>query len=91
MCGNKKELRKAKVLRLLSDKRLTSSYQNVVINEGLEINFYEKDEIECNLGNIERILPFRNENSYKINGSKVQITDKKIFWSTSKSIVLITK
>jgi chromosome segregation ATPase len=90
-CGTKKELRNAKILRLLSDKTLTASYQNMVREYGTEINYYEDDKIDCNNGLIKLVLPQRDKNSYKIKGFIVEITDKKSFWSTSKAVVLVKK
>ena len=91
VCGSKKELRKAKILRLLSDKTLTISYQNQVKEYGTEINYYENDKIDCEAGEIKQVLPQRDVNSYKIKGGIVEITDKKSFWSTSKAVVLVKK
>ncbi|MCH2022672.1 MAG: hypothetical protein MK207_09365 [Saprospiraceae bacterium] len=89
VCGTKKVLRKNKILRLLSNKTLTPEYQSRVKELGTAINFYDSDQINCSDGNIQQLLPQRISESYKIEGGLVTILDKKSFWVTSKTIVLV--
>lgn len=89
VCGNKKELRQAKILRLLSDKRLTADYQSKVQQLGSPMNFYEDDKIECGGGQIVRILPERDAESYKIVNNRVEILNNNAFWELHKMVVLI--
>jgi chromosome segregation ATPase len=91
VCGTKKALRQNKILRLLSAKTLTKEYQTQVKVAGSEINYFEDDLIDCGNGIIEHLLPVRNGESYKIEGGKITILDKKSFWATSKSVVLVKK
>jgi len=91
VCGTKKALRQNQILRLLSAKTLTKEYQAQVKAVGSEINYFEDDHIDCGEGAIEHLLPLRNKDSYEINGGKVTVLDKKVFWATSKSVVLVKK
>ena len=89
ICGSKKELRKAKLLRLLSDKRLVNDYQSKAKSLGTPMDFYEKDKITCGDEPIVGILPERDTNSYIINKNHIEITDKKTFWKLHKIVILI--
>ncbi len=90
-CGSKKELRQSKILKLLSAQTLMPDFQVKVQELGTKINYYEDDLIDCGAGEIEVLLPPRDANSYKVAGSKITILDKKTFWATSKTVVLVKK
>jgi len=91
VCGTRKELRQNKIIRLLNMKRLTKDYQEKVKEVGAEVSIYDNNEIDCKGDDIIYMLPDRDPNSYTLEGSKLTILDKKAFWTTSKTIVLIKK
>ncbi|MBL4648970.1 MAG: hypothetical protein JKY03_04510 [Aureispira sp.] len=90
-CGNKQVLRRNKMLRLLSAKTLTSEYQSQVKALGTKFDYFNNLEIDCGNGEIQYVLPVRDPNSYKIENEVVTILDKKTFWATSKTVVLVKK
>lgn len=91
VCGNRKDLRQAKILRLLSDKRLSQNFQQVVQEQGTSMNFFEDSIIACSGANILRILPSRDTASYQIIDNQIQIRNKKSFWSNFKTLVVLQK
>jgi chromosome segregation ATPase len=91
VCGNRRELRQNKIITLLSMKRLTPIYNSQVRELGTQFSIYDRDKIGCGEGDIIYLLPERDPNSYLIEGSNVKILDRKTFWNTSKSLVLIKK
>ena len=89
-CGDKKALRKANILSRTSAKKLTKEYQKNVRENGDEIDYYRNDQIDCGGDtNIERILPYRDESSYSIEGGILHIKNNKLFWATDKVVVLV--
>lgn len=90
-CGNKQILRRNKMLRLLSAKTLTAEYQSQVKALGTKFDYFNNLEIDCGSGEIQYVLPTRDPNSYKIENGIVTILDKKTFWATSKTVVLVKK
>ena len=90
-CGSKQVLRRNNMLRLLSAKTLTIDYQSQVKSLGTQFDYFNNLAIDCGSGTIEYILPPRDPNSYKIEGEVVRILDKKTFWATSKTVVLVKK
>ncbi|WMX13679.1 MULTISPECIES: hypothetical protein [unclassified Aureispira] len=90
-CGNKKILRRNNILRLLSAKTLTLEYQSQVKKLGTQFDYFNNLEIDCGSGEIQYLLPTRDPNSYKIENGIVTILDKKTFWATSKTVVLVKK
>jgi chromosome segregation ATPase len=90
-CGSKKILRRNKILRLLSAQTLTAEYQGQVKAVGTKFDYFNNLEIDCGSGEIQYILPTRDPNSYKIEKEVVKILDKKTFWATSKTVVLVKK
>lgn len=90
-CGNKQILRRNKMLRLLSAKTLTAEYQSQVKSLGTKFDYFNNLEIDCGDGEILYLLPTRDPNSYKIENEIVKILDKKAFWATSKTVVLVKK
>lgn len=89
-CGDKKALRKANILSRTSAKKLTKEYQKNVRENGDEIDYFRNDEIDCGGDtNIERILPYRDERSYSIEGGVLRILNNKLFWATDKVVVLV--
>ena len=91
VCGNRKDLRQAKILRLLSDKRLSQNFQQVVQEQATSMNFFEDSIIACSGANILRILPSRDTASYQIIDNQIQIRNKKSFWSNFKTLVVLQK
>ena len=91
VCGSKQVLRKNNILRLLSAKTLTIDYQSQVKSVGMEFDYFNNLAIDCADGEIQHLLPSRDPNSYKIEDAVVQILDKKTFWATSKTVVLVKK
>lgn len=90
-CGSKKVLRKNKIIRLLSAKTLTPEYQKQVRQMGSEMDYFNNDQIDCGEGEIQFLLPNRDPNSYKIENGIVTILDRKTFWATAKTVVLVKK
>lgn len=90
-CGSKQVLRKNKILRLLSAKTLTLEYQTKVKEVGTKFDYFNNTEIDCGDGEIQFLLPNRDPNSYKVEGALVSILDKKTFWATAKTVVLVKK
>jgi predicted nucleic acid-binding Zn-ribbon protein len=88
VCGTKKALRQNDILKKLN-MNLTSEYKENVKKINQTINFYEKDQINCDEGNIIKILPERPADSYSIDGGTVKIIDFKKFWATDKVVVLV--
>lgn len=91
VCGNKQILRKNKMLRLLSAQTLTAEYQSQVKSLGTKFDYFNNLQIDCGDGEIQYLLPARDPNSYKIENEVVTILDKKTFWATSKTVVLVKK
>ncbi|MFT5648307.1 MAG: chromosome segregation ATPase, partial [Aureispira sp.] len=91
VCGDKQILRKNKILRLLSAQTLTTEYQSQVKLSGTKFDYFNNLQIDCTDGEIQYLLPARDPNSYKIENEVVTILDKKTFWSTSKTVVLVKK
>jgi len=90
-CGVKDVLRRNKIIKALSAKTLMPGYQAQVKTVGSEMDFANNELIDCGDGTIEFVLPNRDPASYKVEGSKVTILNKKIFWATSKTVVLVKK
>lgn len=90
-CGTKQILRRNKILRLLSAKTLTLEYQAQVKSVGSEFDYFNNLEIDCGSGEIQYVLPNRDPNSYSLEGATLKILDKKTFWATSKTVVLVKK
>ncbi len=90
-CGTPKVLRENKIITLLSMKRLTKDYQKQVKELGSQVSIFDNNEVECGDGEIVYILPERDPNSYQIEGNKIIILDKKMFWTTSKALVVVKK
>ena len=89
-CGDKKALRKANILSRTSAKKLTKEYQKNVRENGDEIDYFRNDQIDCGGDtNIERILPYRDESSYSIEGGVLHIKNNKLFWATDNVVVLV--
>jgi chromosome segregation ATPase len=89
-CGDKKALRKANILSRTSAKKLTKEYQKNVRENGDEIDYFRNDQIDCGGDtNIERILPYRDESTYSIEGGVLHIKNNKLFWATDKVVVLV--
>lgn len=91
VCGNKPMLRKNKILRLLSSKRLTLDYRAKVKDIGNSINYAQQESISCSDKAIQYILPERDPNSYSIQGSTIIVKDRDAFWNTAKTVILITE
>ena len=91
VCGNKPDLRKNKILRLLSSKRLTLDYREKVREYGQSMNYSGENTISCTAQTVQYLLPERDPKSYNINGSEVVIVDRDAFWNTAKTVVLITE
>lgn len=90
-CGTKDVLRRNKIIKALSAKTLMPGYQAQVKTVGSEMDFANNDLIDCGDGTIEFLLPARDPASYKIDGAKVSVLNKKTFWATSKTVVLVKK
>ncbi|BDS09889.1 hypothetical protein [Aureispira anguillae] len=90
-CGTKKVLRRNKIIRLLSAKTLTLEYQTQVKSVGSKFDYFNNTQIDCGSGEIQYLLPTRDPNSYSLNGGIVDILDKKTFWATAKTVVLVKK
>lgn len=90
VCGTKKELRKAGILKKLNDN-LASNYRESVRKLNSSVNFADKTELDCSNGQIEKVMPDRPASSFEISGSKLIIKDPKTFWSVDKVVVMITK
>ena len=90
-CGSRKILRQRRIITFLSMKRLTFDYQDKVKEVGTPISIFENDEMDCGEGDIIYLLPERDTSSYQLNGSKLKVLDKKMFWTTSKAVVLVKK
>lgn len=90
VCGDKPSLRRNNILRLLSATRLTLDYRKKMKELGTEFDYFNKLQIDCGDRNIQYILPSRSSDSYKIEGTRLTITNKDNFWATSKTVVLVT-
>lgn len=90
VCGDKPSLRRNDILRLLSAKRLTPNYHQQIKELGTEFDYFNKLEIDCGDKNIQYILPSRDAGSFRIDGTRLAITNKDAFWATSKTVVLVT-
>lgn len=92
ICGDKPMLRKNKILRLLSSKRLTLDYRDQVRSLGNSVNYAENGgTIECTDKPVQYVLPERDPNSYTLEGNSVIIKDRDAFWNTAKTVVLVTE
>ncbi len=91
VCASRKVLRENNIINLLSMKRLTPKYRAAVQEIGQPLSIMDETQIDCGNGDIIYLLPERVEGSYKIEGSKLKILDKKMFWTTSKAVVLVKK
>ena len=92
VCGDRKALRKNKILSDFSVKKLNKNYHAMVKEHGSPVNFFDNDEIACSgEGAIINVLPERNLSSYKIQGDVVIVTDAKQFWATDKVVVIVKK
>lgn len=90
VCGDKPTLRKNKILRLLSSKRLTLDYRSRMNEIGTPFDYFNDTKISCGERNIQYVLPERDPNSYSIEGSGLTVKDRDAFWETGKIVVLIT-
>ena len=91
VCGDKGTLRKNKILRLLSSKRLTKDYREQVSQQGTPMDYFNNTTIGCGEGTVQYILPERDPNSYSISEGTVTIKDKDVFWDMGKTVVLVTQ
>lgn len=87
-CGDKKALRKAGIIKKVGDG-LTKEYKGATMALKNAINFYDKDIISCDNGQIKEVLPERPADSYEINGNKIRITNTDKFWQTDKVVILV--
>jgi len=91
-CGKKRPLRKARILSKLSMKKLTKEYQKYVRAKGDQFDYFNNDQIDCGGdGEIVYVLPQRDAGSYEVQGGILVIKDKKKFWATDKTVVLVKK
>ncbi|MCP4437678.1 MAG: hypothetical protein GY810_01930 [Aureispira sp.] len=92
VCGDRRSLRKNKILSDLSVKKLNKNYHSMVKEHGSPINFFDSDEIACSgEGEIINVLPARDLGSYKIQGDAIIIKNAKDFWATDKVVVIVKK
>ena len=90
-CGSKKVLRQKGILSRAAMK-LTKNYQSAVHANSSSINYFESNTMECGTdGEIIAILPARDEASYTISGTKLEVSDPEKFWKTDKVVVIIKK
>lgn len=88
VCGTRSALRKNDIIQDLG-KGLTKNYKENVKKLNSTINYFEKDEILCDDGNIKEILPARPTDSYRLDGGKLKILNNKTFWATDKVVVMV--
>lgn len=91
VCGDRATLRKNKILRLLSSKRLTTDYRIQVNQYGTPVDYFNNNTIECGDKTVQYVLPERDPNSYSINAGTVTVKDRDAFWNTAKTVVLVTQ
>lgn len=91
-CGDRQILRKVGILSKTSLKKLVKDYQQSVKDNGEEIDYFNNDQIDCGGdGEIMYVLPERDESSYQIEGGVLIIKNRKTFWATDKTVVLVKK
>ena len=91
LCNTARELRKSKIITLLSKKRLSKNYQTEVAKIGAKFDYFNDAVITCDNKSILYLLPERDPSTYEIDGPEVKIINKKAFWATSKIVILVKK
>lgn len=87
-CGSKKALRQNNIMRKLGSG-LTNDYQEEIRKLNTFINFYHNDEVSCDGGQIEEVLPERPSDSYRVEGNRLIITNRARFWEKDQAVVLV--
>lgn len=87
-CGSRKALRQNNIIRKLGSG-LTRDYQDEIRKLNTYINFYHNNEVSCDGGQIEEVLPERPSDTYRIEGNKLVVTDRNRFWEQDQTVVLV--